>query len=215
MKLFYLLTPVVKSFRMFNTSSRRRVTIFFFFPYSINFSSTMNFPRNSPHFSNSSGDHLRRVWTNICENVTTNLCLSTDFRTDFYNNGRFNFRFRQILATNILTNISPRANSWDAKKRGRWIKYLNVIRELFLSDPKVDFPCLKKKKKQCTQSINFYKISEYNYLIKYQRYRQCLRGGRQLNRNNLNRTDLNFLLEIFTSYFAPSLFMAVHASRSD
>lgn len=123
MKLFYLLTPVVKSFRMFNTSSRRRVTIFFFFfPYSMNFSSTMNFPRNSPHFSNSSGDHLRRVWTNICENVTTNLCLSTDFRTDFYNNGRFNFRFRQILATNILTNISPRVNTWDAKKRRRWIK---------------------------------------------------------------------------------------------
>lgn len=148
MKLFYLLTPVVKSFRMFNTSSRRRVTIFFFFPYSINFSSTMNFPRNSPHFSNSSGDHLRRVWTNICENVTTNLCLSTDFRTDFYNNGRFNFRFRQILATNILIKYFTASKYLGRKETWEVDKVIKCDKGIIFKRPKGRFPLFEKKKKE-------------------------------------------------------------------
>lgn len=115
------------------------------------------------------------------------------------------------MATNIVTNILPRKNT---RRKETWevSEVIKCDKGIIFKRPKGRFPFFEKKKNNA-QSMNFYKISEI-ITYKISEISTVRKKRKQQNRNNLNRTDLNFS---WNFYFVPalSLFMAVHASRCD
>lgn len=115
-----------------------------------------------------------------CENVIS-------FQTDFLN--RHGLILDLDLATNIVTNILPRRNT---RRKETWevSEVIKCDKGIIFKRPKGRFPFFEKKKNNA-QSMNFYKISKI-ITYKISEISTVRKKRKQRNRNNLNRTDLNF-----------------------
>lgn len=155
----------------------------------MNFSSTMNFPcRNSPQF------RIPLVTTTF---DSSRFATALDgylwkcylFSNRFFEQTWFNFKFRQTWQQISITNILPRRNT---RRKETWevSEVIKCDKGIIFKRPKGRFPFFEKKKNNA-QSMNFYKISEI-ITYKISEISTVRKKRKQRNRNNLNRTDLNF-----------------------